>query len=177
MNARMRTAILAGLCAASFGVAGCDSSSTGTGGSGGPAVTTAAASGGGQRAVQVKAACDLVSLTEAKSATGRTELTKAIDSEHFCSYQGSGSVDISVTPAPYAQASVDAQKKDMAVPTTDIAGLGDAAFVAKDSGGAGVGEAWVKGVDIEIRVESSAGDPVAAARSLLQTAAGHLPTA
>ena len=65
----------------------------------------------------------------------------------------------------------------MGVPTTDIAGLGDAAFVAKEQAGIGVGETWAKGLDIEIRVKSTAKDPVTAAGSLLHTAVGHVPNA
>jgi hypothetical protein len=176
MTVRLRVAILAGLFAASLGMVGCGAKSGGA-----PGVTPTAGSVPGTAAAapvgRIKDACSLVSLPEAVAATGLTGLSKEEGSEHFCSYQGGGAVDVSVTPAPYAKASVDTQKADMNVPSTDIPGLGDAAFIAQEQPGIGVGEIWVKGFDIEIRVKTSTKDPVAAAGSLLRTAVSHLPSA
>ncbi len=136
-----------------------------------PPATTPAAAGGA-----INDACILVSLSEAASASGVSGLSQQERSAAFCSYQkGTQAVDVSVARAPYTKASLDAAKAGLDSPATDLPGVGDAAFVAKEQAGVGFGDTWARGYYIEIRVTSTAKDPVAAAGALLKTAVGHIP--
>ncbi|WP_433064977.1 DUF3558 family protein [Dactylosporangium sp. CS-033363] len=165
------------LVAVTLALAGCGGSSA-PAQTGGSTATTApatpAAAGGGE----IKDACVLVSLDEAAAASGLSGLSKQESSAAFCSYQkGTQAVDISVVRAPYTKASLDAAKAALDSPPTDLPGVGDAAFVAKEQAGVGFGDTWARGCYVEIRVKSSAKDPVAAAGVLLKSAVSHIPNA
>ncbi|WP_433218492.1 DUF3558 family protein [Dactylosporangium sp. CS-047395] len=181
MNLRSGITLASGLVAATLVLAACGGSSTPAPSGGAttttapvpaPATTAAAAAG------VVQDACVLVSLDEAASASGLSGLSKRESSAAFCSYQqGNQAVDVSVARAPFTKASVDAAKAGLDSPATDLPGVGDAAFVAKEQAGVGFGDTWARGYYIEIRVQSSAKDPVAAAGVLLKTAVNHIPSA
>jgi hypothetical protein len=180
MNLRSGTTLATGLLAGTLALAACGGTST-PAPSGGPTPTAAApapATTAAAAAGAVNDACALVSLDEATSASGLRGLSKQESSAAFCSYQqGTQAVDISVARAPYTKASVDAAKAGLDSPATDLPGVGDAAFVAKEQAGVGFGDTWARGYYIEIRVQSSAKDPVAAAGVLLKTAVNHIPSA
>ncbi|MFI5912045.1 DUF3558 family protein [Dactylosporangium sp. NPDC051541] len=180
MNVRSGITLAAGLAAGALALAACGDSpapappggsTTTTAAAPPPAPATTAAAGGA-----IKDACVLVSLEEAAAASGLSGLSKQESSAAFCSYQkGTQAVDVSVARAPYTKASVDAAKAGLDSPATDLPGVGDAAFVAKEQAGVGFGDTWARGYSIEIRVKSTAKDPVAAAGVLLRTAVGHIP--
>jgi hypothetical protein len=169
-----RTLIAAILALAGATLAGCSSSSPAASTSPTPTVT-ASATGGPVGAAGVDP-CALVSVAEAKAATGLTDLEKKTQSDPtLCSYQGgAGFVDIIVTSIHFDPAAVATEKTQLGVPSTDIPGLGDAAFVANVEGN-GVGEVWTRGMVISVRVMTTKANTTMAARSLLQTVVGHLP--
>ncbi|WP_433200960.1 DUF3558 family protein [Dactylosporangium sp. CS-047395] len=179
MNLRTGTTLTVGLVAGILLLTACGDASAPAQSGGATAstaaapapATTAAAAGGA-----IKDACVLVSVDEAASASGLSGLKQQESTAAFCSYQkGNQAVDVSVVRAPYTKASVDAAKAGLDSPATDLPGVGDAAFVAKEQAGVGFGDTWARGYYIEIRVQSTAKDPVAAAGVLLKTAVSHIP--
>ncbi len=175
---KLRLTVLTGLVALSL--AGCGSSTpathspaavgpTGTTSATAPPTATKAAPPAGVNP------CQLVTLAEAATATGLTGLVQASADPNLCSYEASaGYVDVNVAPARYDPAAVATEKQQVGPSATDVPGLGDAAFVANVEGN-GVGEAWVHGLDISIRLMTTATSAVTAASALLHTAVGHLP--
>jgi hypothetical protein len=95
--------------------------------------------------------------------------------EHGCSYGGSSAnVTLSVAEQPFDLKAAQQKLADLGVTPTVVPGLGDYAYVFSNPEGTFDGEVWAKGLDIQIDIDG-ANNPVAAMKSLLQTAVSHIP--
>jgi hypothetical protein len=170
------TLIAALLALAGTALAGCSGSSPASSAAPAPTVTVSPTGTAGPVGVPGVDPCALVSAAEAKAATGLADLEQKTQGDPtLCSYQGSaGFVDVIVASIHFDTAAVASEKSQLGVASTDIPGLGDAAFVANVEGN-GVGEAWTHGVAISVRVMTTKTNTMVAVRALLQTAVGHVP--
>jgi ABC-type glycerol-3-phosphate transport system substrate-binding protein len=123
-------------------------------------------------------ACKLVTAAEATEAVGGGQLTLANDSEDGCAYESSDrakTVDLKVETIPFDAAQVDQLKSALdATQTTDLRGLGDAAFSYHPSEDITSIYVWGKGHFLQILVAIEGGKTSDAAMKLTQTAFGRI---
>ena len=123
-------------------------------------------------------ACKLVTAAEAKEAVGGGELTLANDSEDGCSYESSDrtkTVDLKVETLAFDAGQVDQLKSALdASQTTDLPGLGDAAFTYHPSEDLTSIYVWGKGHFLQVLVAAEGGKTADAAMKLTRAAFGRL---
>jgi hypothetical protein len=123
-------------------------------------------------------ACKLVTAAEAKEAVGGAELNLANDSEDGCAYESSDrtkTVDLKVETIPFDASQVEQLKSALdATQTTDLRGLGDAAFSYHPSEDLTSVYVWGKGHFLQVLVAAEGGKTADAAMKLTQTAFGRI---
>jgi hypothetical protein len=123
-------------------------------------------------------ACKLVTAAEAKEAVGGADLTLANDSEDGCAYESSDrtkTVDLKVETIAFDANQVDQLKSALdATQTTDLRGLGDAAFSYHPSEDLTSIYVWGKGHFLQVLVAAEGAKTADAAMKLTQTAFGRI---
>ena len=123
-------------------------------------------------------ACKLVTAAEAVEAVGGGSLTLANDAEDGCAYESSDrakTVDVKLETLAFDAGQVDQIKSALdASQTTDLKGLGDAAFSYQPSEDLTSIYVWGKGHFLQVLVANQGGKTADAAMKLTQTAFGRL---